>query len=66
VGLEFELRAFFTYKAGASSIEPHLQFILLWLFWRWGLAKYFPGLVFIFPILSSQVRITGMSHWHQA
>jgi hypothetical protein len=23
-------------KAGILPLEPHLQFILLWLFWRWG------------------------------
>jgi hypothetical protein len=26
-----------TCKAGALLLEPHLQSILLWLFWRWGL-----------------------------
>jgi hypothetical protein len=25
-----------TCKAGALPLEPHLQSILLWLFWRWG------------------------------
>jgi hypothetical protein len=28
-------------KANALSLEPHLQSILLWLFWRWGLVNYF-------------------------
>jgi hypothetical protein len=23
-------------------LEPHLQSILFWLFWRWGLANYLP------------------------
>jgi hypothetical protein len=32
------------YKAGALLLEPHLQSIFLWLFWRWGLAPYFPWL----------------------
>jgi hypothetical protein len=31
-------------KAGALLLEPHLQSILLWLFWRWDLANYLPGL----------------------
>jgi hypothetical protein len=43
---------------------------LLWLFWRWGLKSYLPGLAsnhdpqtMILPISVSQVaRITGMSH----
>jgi hypothetical protein len=44
-----------TYKA-----EPHLQSILLWLFWRWPQTM-------IFPILASQVaRIIGVRHWHPA
>jgi hypothetical protein len=29
-----------TCKAGALPLHPHPQFILLWLFWRWGLANY--------------------------
>jgi hypothetical protein len=28
-------------------LEPNLQFILLWLFWRWCLVNYLPGLVSI-------------------
>jgi hypothetical protein len=35
-GLGFELRAL-----------AHLQPILLWLFWRWGLTNYLPGLTLI-------------------
>jgi hypothetical protein len=31
-------------KAGALLLEPQLQLILLWLFWRWGLVNYFPKL----------------------
>jgi hypothetical protein len=27
-------------KTGAVLLEPHLQSILLWLFWRWGLLNY--------------------------
>jgi hypothetical protein len=32
------------HKAGALPLEPHLQSILLWLFWRWGLVNYSPRL----------------------
>jgi hypothetical protein len=38
---------------------------LLWLFWRWGLTKYLPGLALnmSLPISASQVaRIMGGSH----
>jgi hypothetical protein len=35
VGLGFKLRLW-ACKAGALSLELHLQSILLWLFWRWG------------------------------
>jgi hypothetical protein len=31
-------------KAGTLQLEPQLWFILLWLFWRWGLEKYLSGL----------------------
>jgi hypothetical protein len=34
----------FTCKAGALLLEPCLQPILLWLFWRWGLVNYLPSL----------------------
>jgi hypothetical protein len=27
-----------TCKAGTLLLEPHLQFILLWLVWKWSLA----------------------------
>jgi hypothetical protein len=30
-----------TYKAGILLLKPHLQPILLWLFWKWGLENYF-------------------------
>jgi hypothetical protein len=33
-----------TCKAGTLLLELHLQLILLWLFWRWGLMNYLPGL----------------------
>jgi hypothetical protein len=32
------------YKAGAPSLEPYLQSVLLWLVWRWGLVNYLPSL----------------------
>jgi hypothetical protein len=31
-------------KAGAPQFESNLHSILLWLFWRWTLANYFPRL----------------------
>jgi hypothetical protein len=36
-----------TCKAGA--LPPHLQFILLWLFWRWGFHKLFARAGFLDP-----------------
>jgi hypothetical protein len=60
VGLGFALD-----KAGALLLEPHLQPVLLWLFWGWSLMNYFP----IWPgtqssqCQSSKVtRITNVSH----
>jgi hypothetical protein len=52
-------------------LAPHLPSILLWLFWRWGLVNYLPGLTLnldpILPISASQVaRIIGVSHQHPA
>jgi hypothetical protein len=32
-----------TRKAGALPLEPHLQVIVLWLFWRWGPHELFIG-----------------------
>jgi hypothetical protein len=32
------------HKAGAILLEPHLQFSLLWLFWKWGHLSCLPGL----------------------
>jgi hypothetical protein len=29
-------------KASALMLDPQLQSILLWLFWRWGLANHLP------------------------
>jgi hypothetical protein len=56
-------------KADTLPLESHLQFILLWLFWRWYLSNYLPKLVstLILPILASQVaRIIGVSRQHPA
>jgi hypothetical protein len=39
---------FWACKVGTLLLEPCLQSILLWLFWRWDLMP----------------RITGVSHWH--
>jgi hypothetical protein len=58
-----------TCKAGTLLLEPHVQSILLWLFWRGGLVNCFPGLALNhdLPISASQVaRIIGVSHWHLA
>jgi hypothetical protein len=43
VGLGFELRALHL-QSKCSVLETHFQTILLWLFWRWDLANYLPGL----------------------
>jgi hypothetical protein len=37
VGLEFETRA----SQLQGKLEPHLQSILPWLFWRWGSHELF-------------------------
>jgi hypothetical protein len=67
VGLGFDLTA---RKAGALPLEPHLQSILFWLFWRWGVSRTIcPGWpqTMILPISASQVaRITSVSHWRPA
>jgi hypothetical protein len=41
--LVFEFSALH-FTAGALLLKPYLRFILLWLFWRWGVANYLPGL----------------------
>jgi hypothetical protein len=55
------------HKASVLLLEPHLQSILLWLFWRWGVSQSicpsWPEAV-IFLISTSQVaRIISTSHW---
>jgi hypothetical protein len=65
VGLESELRVLC--KAGALPLKPHLQSIVLWLFWRWGLLNYLPGLASNHSPLDLGLpvaRITGVSHWN--
>jgi hypothetical protein len=42
-GMGFELRASHC-KESALSLKPHLQSILLWLFWRLDLVNYLSGL----------------------
>jgi hypothetical protein len=39
--LGFELRDFTLAKAGALLLEPHLQSIFLWVFWRQGSHELF-------------------------
>jgi hypothetical protein len=49
--------------------EPHLQFILLWLFWRRDFWNNLPRMVSNWDLsdLASQIaRITNMSHQHLA
>jgi hypothetical protein len=45
IGWEWDLNSgLHICKAGALLLEPLHQSILLWLFWRWGLANYLPRL----------------------
>jgi hypothetical protein len=56
-------------KVGVQLLEPHLQSILLCLFWRWSLTTICPGWpqTVILPVSVSQVaRIIGMSYWWPA
>jgi hypothetical protein len=49
----------------ALSLGPHLQSVLLWLFWRWGLENYLPWLASNCnpPVSASQVAgITDLSY----
>jgi hypothetical protein len=68
VVLEFKLRTLHC-KASTLPLEPHLQSILVWLFWRWCFVNCLLGWsqTVILQISASQVvRITDMSHWHQS
>jgi hypothetical protein len=48
-----------------SVLEPRLQSILLWLFWRWGLRNYLLAWGLDPHDLSlPSARITGVSHQH--
>jgi hypothetical protein len=53
-------------KAGTLLLEPQLQSILLWLFWRWGSRELFAlGGLKPWSLLNSAsqtARITGVSH----
>jgi hypothetical protein len=65
VGLGLELRASLHICKSGIHLEPHLQSILLWLFWKWGPKHYCPGWpqTSILPILASQeARVTGVTH----
>jgi hypothetical protein len=56
-------------KAGALPLEPHLQSILLWLFWKWGPENYLMGWPHIMILLisaSQGTSITGVSPWRPA
>jgi hypothetical protein len=57
-------------QAGALQLEPHLQSILLWLFFlEKGLVNYLPRLASTMILLISVshiARITGMNHRHLA
>jgi hypothetical protein len=57
--------AWCTLKAVSLSLELHLQSILHWLFWRWGLLKSLPRLAWNpEPLISASqvVKIICMSH----
>jgi cellulose synthase/poly-beta-1,6-N-acetylglucosamine synthase-like glycosyltransferase len=50
-------------KAGALQLEPHLQSILLWLFWRWG-SHELSAQAGLEPWISASqaARITGVNN----
>jgi hypothetical protein len=50
----------FTCKTGTLLLEPHLQFIFLWLLWRFPV---WPRTDILLVSASQVARITGMSHW---
>jgi hypothetical protein len=60
---------FQTFKEGALPLEPHLQSILLWLFWRWGFRSICSGWPWTVILLISAfqvARISGVRHQHPA
>jgi hypothetical protein len=50
-------------KAGSPVLKPHLQSILLWLFWRWALENYFPGLASNWDPLISASQVLRIIGW---
>jgi hypothetical protein len=52
-------------KVVALPCEPHLQSILLRLFWRWGSGKLICTGIFLISALKVG-RIIGVNHWHPA
>jgi hypothetical protein len=56
-------------KTCAVQPEPHLQFILLWLFWSWDLKNYLLGLALYHDPSSLSLpssKMAGENHWHLA
>jgi hypothetical protein len=49
-------------KAGTLPLEPHLQSIFLWLFWRWGLTNYLHGLASNLS-LAQPPKCLGLQVW---
>jgi hypothetical protein len=57
-----------TCKADALLLEPHLQSILFWFFWRWRSHKLsiclgWPWNLILLISASQGFRITGINHW---
>jgi hypothetical protein len=64
VGWRFALRAL-QLQSRCSTTEPHLQSILLWLFWRWSswtVCLGWPRTKILLISASQVARITGVSH----
>jgi hypothetical protein len=61
--LGFELRTSHL-QTGIPPLEPYLQLIFLWLFWRWGPVNYLSRLTSSYD--PPHVSLTGMNHWHLA
>jgi hypothetical protein len=56
-------------KQALCELEPHLQSILLWLFWRWSLTKYLSRLASKSEPLDlclPRKQTTGVNHRHLA
>jgi hypothetical protein len=54
-GLGFQLKDVYACKGGILLLEPHLQSIFFWLFWRGELEKYLLGLPQAMTLPSSQI-----------